>query len=171
MRLQRRTRRVQQRAPQLAGGKVAAFAHGRQAIYAGASQGAQQEGFGLIVVVVGQRQPFAGAQQAGEGRMARVAGGGFGAEAGVIADLHVDDVQRHLPSIANTLAVRGPVVGGGLQAVVDVHGAKARMPVAGIGKQMQQHGRIQPAAEADQHRGSGGGVRQQGRRRIHRGIV
>ena len=102
---------------------------------------------GLIVVVVGQCQPFAGAQQAGEGRMARVAGGGFGAEAGVIADLHVDDVQRHLPSIANTLAVRGPVVGSGLQAVVDVHGAQARMPVAGIGKQMQQHGRIKTAGE------------------------
>ncbi len=97
-------------------------------------------------------QPFARLQQAGERRVAGAARGSFQAFAGRHVHLHVHDPQRHLPLIADALAVGGPGVGGGLQPVVHVHGAQAtRARRRGVRQQVQQHARVQPAAETDQH--------------------
>ena len=167
MGFERRARDVQQRPPQLAGAEIAVFAHCRQALHAGAAQGAQQEGLGLVVAVMRQRQAFARAQDSGERRMAGAARGRLGAFAGVRVHLHPHHLQRHLPSPADVLAVRGPGVGGGLQPVVHMHRAQAACAHRrGMREKVQQHGRIQAAAEADQHRR--GGVRQRWQARFHR---
>ncbi len=59
-----------------------------------------------------------------EGSIAGVAGGLF--EAGAGGDLDVDDLEFDAEIVADGLAVGGPGIGGGLQAVMDVDGAQWR---------------------------------------------
>ena len=52
-------RNLQQRPPHSTGAECAGDLHGRQPIHAGAAQRPQQEGLGLVIAVMGQRQPLA----------------------------------------------------------------------------------------------------------------
>ena len=120
-------------------------------------QGAQQEGLGLVVAMVGEGEDFVIGERLRECPMARIARGAFQAEAGCAVDVDMGNRQRHAQRIANALAVRGPSVGVGMQAVVHVDGAQAgaaRVVVAR--KHVQQDSGIQAAAEADQ---AGAGTR------------
>src|SRR3546814_8076324 len=67
---------------------------------------------------------------------------------GIALDVHVDHLQRNVQRLAKRAAMRGPVVGGGLQTVVDVDRAQPR--VADFGpraKPVPQHYRIEPRTE------------------------
>ena len=89
-----------------------------------------------------------------EGRVARLARGAFQAEAVVAVDLDAHDSQRERRGAAHRRwQCGGPAVGVGMQAMVHVQRAQAARAHAGsTASSMQQDGRIQPAAEADQQR-------------------
>ena len=94
-------------------------------------------------------QDVAWAEGLPEGSIAGVAGGLF--EAGAGGDLDVDDLEFDAEIVADGLAVGGPGIGGGLQAVVDVDGAQWRgCVIAGVvGQQVQEDGGIEAAGEGD----------------------
>ena len=155
-------RGVQQRTPMPSAGKGAPVAHRRQPIHARSAQGTQQEGFRLVLQVMRGHQYLAGRHCLGERRIARVAGGRLHALAGVDGNPHMHDLQRYAPVIADALAVRGPVFGCRLQAVMDVDGAKDTLERRFRMEPVQQDSRIQTAAEADQQGRHDGGRGRQG---------
>lgn len=144
---QRRAREFQQGSPELAAVERAPRPHRRQAIGSRAAQCAQQEGFRLIVQVVGKHEKFPLAQRGGEGGVPRRARRAFEAEPGSALHGDADDLQRHAQRRAFAFAMRRPGVGIGVQAVVDVNRAQV---VVLRPEQMKQHGGIQPTAEPDQ---------------------
>ncbi|MNM67808.1 hypothetical protein D3C81_793510 [compost metagenome] len=100
-------------------------------------------------------QDIARAEHLPEGGIARISGRLF--QAGAWGDLDVDDLEFNVEIVADGLAVGGPGVGSGLQAVVDMDGAqRGGCVVAGVfGQQVQEDGGIEAAGEGDV---PGGGV-------------
>ena len=83
--------------------------------------------------------------------MPRRARRAFDAEAGRAVDIDVRDLQRDSQRRAFAFAMRGPGIGIGMQAVVDVERAQAGATHARVRReQLQQDGGIEAAAEADQ---------------------
>ena len=103
----------------------APWPHRRQPVHAGAAQGAQQEGLGLVVAMVGKREDLVVAERVRERAMARVTRGAFHPEPRRAINLGMDDRQRHAQHVAGALAMRGPVIGIGMQPVVHVDGTQA----------------------------------------------
>ncbi len=173
--MQRSARLRQQRPPQAAAGEIGQRLHRRQAIRAGRAQRTQQEGLGLVVAVLRQRQPFAGLQRLREGLAPCLPRRRLQAIAAVARHLHPHHLQRHRQRVAHGCAMRGPGIGIGMQAVVHVQRTQAGVTVGRLlREQVQQHGRIQPAAEAEQQRRRrrigqcGGECGQRGRRGMRR---
>ncbi len=127
--------------------------HRRQAIDAGSAQGAQQEGLGLVVLVLCQRQGFAVAQFGRERGASCQSRGTLGAQACAVLDLHAVHGQFDAPGVALLLAVQHPVICIGLQPVVHVHRAQRRAGSSRAAPQpMQQHGGVDTTAVAHQQR-------------------
>jgi hypothetical protein len=161
---QRGARNLQQRAPHRTGGKRRLAADCGQPIHPGPAQGAQQEGFGLVVAVMGQGQLFARAQGAGERIAAGMARGRFQAVAAVAGHVDADHLQVDVPGRADRLAMLRPRVGSRLQAMVHVHRTQAGIALRSRLRQpMQQHGGIESTTEAHQDRAGGSGEMGQGR--------
>jgi len=160
------SRHRQQRSPQPARGVRPPRLHRAKPVRTGAAQCAQQEGFGLVVLVVGQGEDFPGAQFRRECGMAGGAGRAFQAQALVARHLDPRDDQRHGQRVAGCLATRGPIVRGRVEPVVHVDGAQRQRGRPLRCQQVQQHHRIQTAAQAEQHAGGAAGRRrgQRGKR-------
>ncbi len=75
-------------------------------------------------------------------------------------DAHALDGERHAALCAEALAERGPEIGVGAEAVVNVQ--RAERMAAAPGEEIEQHGRVEPAGEADAHRRAGRQVRERG---------
>jgi hypothetical protein len=149
---QRRAWDVEQWTPQPAATEATPVAHRAQPFHAGSAQRAQQEGFGLVVLMMGEHQRLAVAQRVLERMHARLARACFGTVAAQL-DAHVHDRQRNAPDRADPLAVRGPGIGVLMQAMMHVHRAQSERPHIGrTGERVQEHARIEAAAEADQQR-------------------
>ena len=107
-----------------------------------------------VVAVVGERHDLVVAQSL---RVSGVPGGArCRFRAGAVGP-HLDPhhVQRHPEPCARRQAMRGPRIGIRMQSVVHVQCAKPAVARGGIGGQrVQQHRRIEPAAEADPGRGA-----------------
>ena len=118
--------------------------------------------------MVRQRQPFIRLHRLHESVVARLARGRFKAITAVVRDLHADHLQRNVPLPAECAAMGLPPIGSGLQSMVDMHRPQRAGCARGcVCEQVQQYGGIQPATEADQHRGVGCGVEQGRGKRIH----
>ncbi|KAG1241419.1 hypothetical protein G6F68_016741 [Rhizopus microsporus] len=111
-------RDLKQWSPQGVSTKVTVCGHRCKAIDAGTAQGAQQEGLGLVVLVLGQRQCFAVAQLGGERPAPCLPRCAFEAQACGVIDSYVVHGQVDAQRCALLLAVPHPVVGRGLQAMV-----------------------------------------------------
>lgn len=109
----------------------------------------EKEGLGLVVAVLTGEQHLVCAQSFFEGVVAGIARGLF--EAGARGYLDRDHVEFDTQGIADRLAMGGPGIGGGLQAVVDMNGAqRGRGVVAGVaGEQVQEDSGVQAAGEGD----------------------
>src|SRR3546814_10948009 len=83
----------------------------------GRTQGAQQEGFRLVVAMVGEGQYLVVAQRGCECPTPCGAGCCLQSKTGIALDVHVDHLQRNGQRLAKRAARRGPAVGGGLPAV------------------------------------------------------
>ena len=143
-------RHPEQRTPQPAAGVRPPGAHRGEPIDAGPAQRTQQEGFGLVVAMVGEGQDFAGAQVGRERRMACLAGRAFEAQPGAPVHGDADHLQRDAEPGAGGLAVRHPCIRLRMQAVVDVERPQSDALRRGIARQeVQQHRGIQAAAVAD----------------------
>jgi hypothetical protein len=143
----RTARQRQPRPPQPTAGEGAPRPHRRQPVRPGRAQCPQQEGFGLVVLVVRGHQHLAGLHDLGKRRMAGVAGGCFKACAATAVHLHAHDLQRHLQLRAEPGAMCGPVIGLVLQAVMDVNRAQLPSAPPALGHGVQQRGRIQATAQ------------------------
>lgn len=108
---------------------------------------------------MGGDQQVARSQDAGEGRVARAACGGFQSLAGKFDD-DAFDPQRQLQPCAQRCAVDFPGIGVGMQAVMHMDGAHAAGPSGG--QRVQQCGGIQAAAQRHPQRGLGRGGGQGG---------
>src|SRR5690606_27982409 len=164
MGLHGRARRVEQRAPQPPGTVLAPAAHRRKAVHARATQGSQQEGFRLVVAMVGQDQYLAGPEPGSQGFVPDLAGGRFQPLPGGQYPYGAQ-FQRDAEGGALAAAMFGPLVRTRLQAMVHVHGPYP--PRREQGERVPQHGGVEPAAVADQQGSVGGvmeGVVQVGRR-------
>src|SRR3546814_12801645 len=93
----------------------------------GRTQGAQQEGFRLVVAMVGEGQYLVVAQRGCECPTPCGAGCCLQSKTGIALDVHVDHLQRNFQRLAKRAAMRGPVVGGGLQPAGD--GARRYPPL------------------------------------------
>jgi hypothetical protein len=88
----------------------------------GPAQQAKEDRFGLIVLMVRQRQPVC--TTTGKHTMARPTSGGLETLAVVARHLDMDDVERHAQLSAELGTETGPGTGVGTQAVIDVDGGK-----------------------------------------------
>jgi hypothetical protein len=122
--------------------------HAGQAGGAGAAQQLQQHGLGLVVEVVGGQQEVdaVAAAHRAEGGVAQLARGRFDA-APALLDHDGALVEGRAKSGGRRGAMRGPGIGVGAEAMMDVEGEQgtARMR----GRKTQQHHRIEAAAEGD----------------------
>ena len=135
---QRVARVVEQRTPEPARFEPAPRPHRAQAFGARAAQRAQQEGFGLVVAMVGEGERLSRHHRLRESRVAGLSRGGFGAVASVATHLDAHDRQRQVPLCADVFAMRGPGIGLGLQAVVDVDGADVQAAFFGHARKGMQ---------------------------------
>ncbi len=132
--------------------------HRAQPVHTRPAQGTQQQGLCLVVLVVRGDQRFVLAEVRVEGLEAGFAGRPFQSQARVAPHFHAGHGQAHVQGRALVDAVTGPVIGVRLQAVVHMDGAQARLAYGGKSSEdVQQHGRIQAPAEADQQRQAGRG--------------
>ena len=119
-----RAAHVQQRPQQRASAERSARPHRSEAIAAGRAQQPQQHRFGLVVLVVGQHQQLAIAKVALEGVVARLSSRRLQSLSAVARHLHTFHDQRDAEPLAKSNAMPFPVVGIGVQAMVDVDGAQ-----------------------------------------------
>src|SRR5690606_4767743 len=135
---------VEQGSQQPALTEPTAGGHGGEAPGAGAAQGAQQEGFALVVQVVGHQQAMAGGQVALEGGVAELAGEILEAGAGGAVDGDALDDQPNAKGVAELLAEFFPGDGVGAEAVVDVDGGQRGLAgvllLPGVGEAEQDAG-------------------------------
>ena len=138
-----------QERPQLTGvpaGSALRFGHGRQPFGARATQQLQQQGFGLVVLVMRGEQPVA--IERGKNMLALAPCGGFDSGRVIARDLHTMYRQFNGMACAKLRAEFRPGVGVGREAVVDMYGMKLkRKRVAQRQQQMQQHDRIESARQ------------------------
>ncbi|MDD4881983.1 MAG: hypothetical protein PHX10_10450 [Gallionellaceae bacterium] len=159
MRVQGGTTDRKQRAQDRPAFVVALTGHGGQAVHPGAAQQAEQQGFGLVVEMVGQddvihRLVGIGPVAGGAGR--RLQAGGLG------HDLDPADGQGNAEPAAGAAAVLGPGVGVDRETVMDVYGGQAVAEVlAQARQQVQQDGGVQSAGIAQSEAGAGGKARAQ----------
>src|SRR3546814_16670680 len=102
--------------------------HRGKPVRPGRTQGAQQEGFRLVVAMVGEGPSLVVAQRGCECPTPCGPGCCRQSKTGIALDLHVDHLQRYVQRIATPAAMRGPVVGGGLTAVATADRAQPRVP-------------------------------------------
>src|SRR5690606_6476361 len=112
-------------------------------------QQTKQQGFGLIVTMLGAKQHFALPQPLTECRVTRAPRGLLQTRAW--HHLDPDDFQRNVQLLADALAMPWPGIGRRLQAVVNMHGTERRQLFLSrpVGEQMQQHAGIQATGECD----------------------
>src|SRR5690606_11669948 len=150
----------EQRTPQPARAMRSPDLHRGQPVGTGGAQRAQQEGFGLVVGVVRQCQHFPFPECLEKRRVARRAGRPFQAQSAGARDLDPADGQRYRQDGADGLAVVGPGLRGRIQPVAHVDGTQGQRPAPGRGgEQVQQHGRVEAAAQAQQDAAGRGSVR------------
>ena len=144
---QRRARQGQQGAPQHAAAERTGFAHAAQALRSGAAQQFEQHGFGLVVAMVGEHEPFARSQRGGEGGVARPARGGLQTLA-MPDHVHAHDRAGDAEPVAELRAMPRPAGAVRLQAVIHVQRTQAAHARLGHGGQrVQQCGGVGAAAE------------------------
>ena len=147
---------VEPRSPQPALSEPPPGAHRGESVAAGSAQRAQQEGLGLVVAMMGEREDLVLTQSGSEGRMPRSARCGLEAVAAIQRDVDADDRQRQGKLVAQGLAVRCPAIGIRVQAVVHVERAQAACLRHRRARQgMQQHAGIETAAEPNDNRARG----------------
>ena len=119
--------------------------HRRQAPYPGATQQPIEQGFGLVILMLGQQQHLTRHHQFAKRCVSGLASGAL--QAGTRRDLHVLHIQGNAQLVTQPLTVRRPAFGNGLQAMMDVNGADWRqlMALGRPGKQVQQHTGVEPA--------------------------
>ena len=136
--------------------------HRAEAIGAGGAQGTQQEGFGLVVAMVGEGEDFAGSPARRRTRRVVRRGPrlrGRGRHACRLA--RARPCQRHAQRFAGHGAMHRPCIGIRVQAVVDVDRAQAaRAHDRHRRESMQQHDGIEPATQRDDDRAIAPGLGQ-----------
>ncbi len=129
-------------------------AHRRRPAHTGATQQAEQQGLGLVVLVVTEGEPVA--IRLGERGMARRARGGLEAVGVGAIDLDAEDLQGNARGRAALDAGARPRGGIRAEAVVDVGceqtEAEARLQPA---QDLEQHHRVRPAGERAAHPAAG----------------
>jgi hypothetical protein len=106
-------------------------------------QRTQQEGLGLVVLVLRQCQRFAVAQLGRERGTPGLPRCAFKAEACAVVDLHAMHGQFDAQCCALLLAMQHPVIGGRLQAMVHVHRTQRR-----AGSCAQRHSQCSSTVES-----------------------
>ncbi len=135
----------------MACGKRLARHHARQPAQTGTPLERQQQGLQLIVLMVSGEQPLPLPQVGGESLITRRPRLGLQALPVAPTELHPlhDEGHRQLP--AHPFAVSHPVVGMWAQAVMNVQGVQGEaVGACKTGRQHQQDGGVEPAAESHQ---------------------
>lgn len=158
---QRHARQIEQGAPQPTRAELAQRAHAAEAFRTGTAQQFEQYGLGLVFAMLREREHFTGPQQARECVAPRAPRRIFEpAAVAFYGDAH--DIDRHIESLRDCAAIRGPLQAIRVQAVVNVDSAQPACARVRRGRErMQQDARIHAAAEADDEcaagqRGKGG---------------
>ena len=115
-------------------------------------QRTQQEGLGLVVLVLCQCQRFAVAQLGRERCTPGLPRCALKAEACAVVDLHAMHGQFDAQCCALLLAMQHPVIGGRLQAMVHMRTQCRAGKLCAAPQPVQQHGRVDTAAVAHQQR-------------------
>jgi len=128
--------------------------HAGQTGQACATRQGQQQGFDLVIGVLGQGDivhlgPF-GLNGLGQRGITGLARSVFGALARSVTSLHPAHSQRHPQRQTQGAAMRLKAIGSGLQAMVDVHRPHLSWPAAGTGQ--EQRGGVGSATESDRQR-------------------
>ena len=115
--------------------------HAGQTGQACATRQGQQQGFDLVIGVLGQGdithlRPF-GLNGLGQRGITGLARSVFGALARSVTGLHPAHSQRHPQRQTQCLAMRLETIGSGLQAVVDVHRPHLSWPATGTGHEQR----------------------------------
>ncbi len=134
---------AQQRTPELPGTQRPPRRHPRQPPNPGSAPEAHQQGFHLIVPVVGGEQYFIGLELLNERLITRFTRSVFQSLA-VFLNIDGHDVQRHAELFTQCFAVTLPLVGIRRQAMMNMHRPHPRTPTR---HRMQQHGGIQPTTK------------------------
>ena len=142
---------IEQGPPEPAVAEPPPATHRRQAFRSRRAQRAQQQGLGLVVAVMRQRQHFVRRERRLERGMARRARGRLQALSAAL-DHHLHHGQRNVQRLAgprcNAPPTRRPGgAGRGARAPRAIPARRCRWR-----RQVQQHGRIQAAAESHAHR-------------------
>jgi len=147
---EQRARHREERAPKRHAriGQRAQHRHAGHALQSRAAHELQEHGLGLVVEVVRERD--VGLRARGVDAIARFAGGRLEAAARIARDLHALDGKRDAARSAEALAERGPAIGVGRQAVVNVHRGEGTAALAR--QRVEQHDRIHSAGKSDAHR-------------------
>ncbi|MNB89153.1 hypothetical protein D3C76_937300 [compost metagenome] len=147
--LQFSPRDVEQWPQQMALAQRALTRHTRQPAHAGPTQHTEQQGFRLIVAVLGGQQDLIGQYHFGERVITRVPRRTL--QTGTGLHLHLNDLQRDAQRSAHRTTMFRPRIGHSLKAVMNMDGAQRRQ---GFGfcemcKEVQQDGGVQAAGEGD----------------------
>jgi hypothetical protein len=112
----------------------------------------QQQGFRLIVLMMGSQEHFPGLQMLAERCVAGMAGNRFQAFPGRNLQTQAFTDQRQTQRLANGTAMLRPISGHGLQTMVNMNGAEIQVWVgtAQTGTGMKQYVGIHPATESQQ---------------------
>jgi hypothetical protein len=123
--------------------------HAGQPSHTGATQQAKQQGFRLIVAVLGGQQQFIGLNGFNESGIPRIPGRPL--EAGARLDLNANDLQWHTQRITDRLAVFRPRICRSLKAVMDMESAQRRQGFGfgPLGEKVQQDGGVEAAGESN----------------------
>ncbi len=137
---QRGARRIQQGAQVLSTPQCGLRRHGSQAVHTAAAQQLQQQGLGLVILVMGGQQAVPVRQPVGQCGIARRTRRGLRALPGpgtcIDAERHIRDIQ--CPADLRTVRLPGGRMH--LQAMVDMHGAHRHIqPLTQCHQRMQQH--------------------------------
>ena len=115
----------------------------------------QQDGFHLVVEMMGEQQAFARLQFAGESPVA----GGSGMVLKIAAGcrhIHPQHLDGNPVARAKVAAKRLPAPGFGMEAMIDMQRAQAPGTFQGPCRQIKQDGRIHATAETHRHAALGG---------------
>ena len=128
--------------------------HAGQARQTGPPRQGEQQGFHLVIGVLGQRHiahiwPLT-LHSLGQGQVAGLSGSILGALARRMPGLHAAHAQGHIPLLTDLLAVALEVVGCRLQSMVNVH--RPHLPRPALGTGQQQSGRVGTTTEGHHKR-------------------